>query len=213
MSPAKKTRSATARRTSAAEAQLRPERELRSITTQIFRIAKSLGLPEVEVHVDEVVDALTRFANNAIHQHVAEHGLTVSLRVIVDGRTARVTTNRTEEDSLRATLESAASLASSQPKDAGLLPLPAKQKYRAVRRFSAPTAALSAESRARAVKNACSLAEKNGQITAGNFFERPEPIRPRQFPWFIRSLPADPGRVFRNHATRLSHQLGQGQFR
>ena len=128
MSPAKKTRSATARRTSAAEAQLRPERELRSITTQIFRIAKSLGLPEVEVHVDEVIDALTRFANNAIHQHVAEHGLTVSLRVVVDGRTARVTTNRTEEDSLRAALESAASLASSQPKDAGLLPLPRETK-------------------------------------------------------------------------------------
>ena len=169
MSPAKKTRSATARRTSAAEAQLRPERELRSITTQIFRIAKSLGLPEVEVHVDEVIDALTRFANNAIHQHVAEHGLTVSLRVALDGRTARVTTNRTEEDSLRAALESAASLASSQPKDAGLLPPPAKQKYHAVRRFSAPTAALSAEARARAVKNACSLAEKNGQIAAGIF--------------------------------------------
>ncbi len=169
MSAANKTRSVATRLASAAEVQLRPERELRSITTQIFRIAKSLGLPEVEVQVDEVVDALTRFANNAIHQHVAEHGLTVSLRVIVDGRTARVTTNRTEEDSLRATLESAASLASSQPKDAGLLPLPPKQKYRPVRRFSAPTAALSAESRARAVKNTCSLAEKNGQITAGIF--------------------------------------------
>jgi PmbA protein len=169
MSAAKKTRSVATRRASAAEVQLRPEREIHAITGRIFRIAKSLGLPEVEVHVDEVVDALTRFANNAIHQHVAEHGLTVSLRVLVDGRTARVTTNRTEEDSLRAALESAASLASSQPKDIGLLPLPTKQKYRAVRRFSAPTAGLSAEARARAVKNACSLAEKNGQIAAGIF--------------------------------------------
>ena len=169
MNPSKKTRSAVARRASAAEVHLRPERELRAITGQIFRIAKSLDLPEVEVHVDEVIDALTRFANNTIHQHVSEHGLTVSLRVVVDGRTARVTTNRIEEDALRSALESAASLAASQPKFPGLLPLPTKQKYRPVRRFSPPTALLSAETRARAVKNACDLAESKGQIAAGIF--------------------------------------------
>ncbi|HKM67856.1 MAG TPA: TldD/PmbA family protein [Candidatus Acidoferrum sp.] len=169
MSPAKKTRRVSNRRAVSAEVQLRPERELRAITERVLRLAKAGGIPEVEVHVDEVIDALTRFANNAIHQHVAEHGLTVSLRVAVDGRTARVTTNRIEEDSLRAALESVASLAASQPKDPGLLPLPAKQKYRAVQRFIAPTAAVSAESRARAVKNACSLAESKGQIAAGIF--------------------------------------------
>jgi len=37
---------------------------------------------------------LTRFANNGIHQNVAEHGLTVSIRTVTDGRTARATTNR-----------------------------------------------------------------------------------------------------------------------
>src|SRR6267378_172441 len=163
MSPAKKTRPRSN------EAQLRPERELRAIADRVLRIAKASGIPETEVHVDEVIDALTRFANNSIHQHVAEHGLTVSLRVVVDGRTARVTTNRIEEDALRAALESAASLAASQPKDSGLLPLPAKQKYRVVHRFSPATASLSADSRARAVKNACSLAESKGQIAAGIF--------------------------------------------
>ena len=111
MSPSKKARSLSSRRAASAEVQLRPERELRAITDRVLRIAKSTGIPETEVHVDEVIDALTRFANNSIHQHVAEHGLTVSLRVVVDGRTARVTTNRIEEDALRAVLESAASLA------------------------------------------------------------------------------------------------------
>ena len=168
MTPAKKTRPLSARR-AGAEVSLWPERELRGITDRVLRIARSIGIPETEVHVDEVIDALTRFANNSIHQHVAEHGLTVSLRVVVDGRTARVTTNRVEEDALRTALESAASLASSQPKDPGLLPLPAKQTYRPVRRFIDPTAALSAESRARAVKSTCTLAESNGQIAAGIF--------------------------------------------
>jgi PmbA protein len=169
MSPAKKTRSLSTRRAASTEVALRPERELRSITERVLRIAKSVGVPETEVHVDEVIDALTRFANNSIHQHVAEHGLTVSLRVVVDGRTARVTTNRIEEDALRAALESAASLASSQPKDLGLLPLPGKQTYRPVRRFIDATAALSAESRAHAVKNTCTLAGSKGQIAAGIF--------------------------------------------
>ena len=168
MSPAKKISPLSARRATA-EISLRSERELRAITDRILRIARSSGIPEAEVHVDEVIDALTRFANNTIHQHVAEHGLTLSLRVVVDGRTARVTTNRIQEDALRAALESAASLAASQPKDSGLLPLPGKQTYRAVHRFSPATSALSAESRARAVKNACSLAERKGQIAAGLF--------------------------------------------
>ena len=113
MSPARKTRSVSAQRASSAEVLLRPERELRAITDRVLRIAKTNGIRETEVHVDEVIDALTRFANNSIHQHVAEHGLTLSLRVVVDGRTARVTTNRIEEDALRAALESAASLAAS----------------------------------------------------------------------------------------------------
>jgi len=170
MSRGKKFRSASAGRSrSAAPEQLRSERELRFITERVLRLAKAGGIPECEVHVDEVIDALTRFANNTIHQHVAEHGLTVSVRVLVDGRTARVTTNRTEEDALRSSLESAASLAASQPKDPGLLPLLPKQKYRAVRRFIPATVALSAGARARAVKNACQLAESKGQVAAGIF--------------------------------------------
>ena len=169
MSAAKKTRSHSKRRAAEAGVSLRPERELRSITDRVLRIAKASGIPETEVHVDEVVEELTRFANNSIHQHVAEHGLTVSLRVVIDGRTTRVSTNRIEEDALRAALESAASLASSQPKDPGLLPLPGKQTYRPVRRFIQATAALCADSRARAVKNTCNLAESKGQIAAGIF--------------------------------------------
>ena len=89
------------------------------------------------MHVDEVDDALTRFANNAIHQNVAEHGLTVSVRTVVDGRTARATTNRIDEDSLRAAIEASLSLAHSQPKDPQLLPMPGKQRYRKVESFRA----------------------------------------------------------------------------
>src|SRR5256885_4971955 len=81
--------------------QLQTERDLRSIIETVLRLAKSTVAEETEVHVDETISALTRFANNAIHQNVAEHGLTISVRTIIDGRTARATTNRCDEDSLR----------------------------------------------------------------------------------------------------------------
>jgi predicted Zn-dependent protease len=150
-------------------AALRPKRQLHQIAANVLRLAKDRGIQETEVHIEESIEALTRFANNTIHQHVAEQGLVVSLRTSVDGRTARVTTNRIEEDALRAALEDSLSLASHQPKDPQLLPMPGKQKYRAVRRFHVATAALTAEERARAVKNACQLAERRGQVAAGIF--------------------------------------------
>jgi predicted Zn-dependent protease len=149
--------------------QLTGERDLRRIVDTVLRLAKSIGVAETEVHVDETISALTRFANNAIHQNVAEHTLNVSVRTQVDQRTARATTNRTDEDSLRAAIEASLSLAHSQPKNSQLLPMPGRQRYRQVNRFLKPTAALTPEDRARAVRRACDLAVKKGQTAAGIF--------------------------------------------
>src|SRR5690349_844766 len=150
-------------------AELLPARELQGIIETVLRVAKSTGSPETEVHVDEVADALTRFANNGIHQNVFEHVVTVSIRTAVGGRTARATTNRLDEDSLRSTIEASLSLAHSQPRDPRLLPMPGKQRYRKVNRFVKATAALTPEDRARAVRIACDLAAKKGQVAAGIF--------------------------------------------
>ena len=148
---------------------LRSERDLRRIVDTVLRLAKVRGVPEAEVHVEEVIDTLTRFANNTIHQNVAEHGVTVSIRTVMDGRTARLSTNRLGEDALRTAIDDCLSLAAGQPKDANLLPPPGKQNYRKINRFAHATATLSAEDRARAVKRTCDLAEKNGQVAAGIF--------------------------------------------
>jgi PmbA protein len=149
--------------------QLMAERELRSIVDTVLRLAKSIGVAETEVHVDETISALTRFANNGIHQNVAEHTLNVSVRTQVEQRTARATTNRTDEDSLRAAIEASLSLAHSQPKNPNLLAMPGKQRYRAVNRFIKQTAMLTPEDRALAVRKACDLAVKKGQTAAGIF--------------------------------------------
>jgi len=163
------TRTARALANHAQPPELRTEKFLRDIIDRVLRLAKSHRIPETEIEVDEVVDTLTRFANNTIHQNVAERSLTVSIRAVVEGRTARVSTNRLDQDSLATALEDAAFLAASQPRDPHLLPLPGRHRYRRLRRFSPVTANLSADERARAVKQACDLAERKGQVAAGIF--------------------------------------------
>ena len=143
--------------------------ELKRRIASVLRLARLAGADEAEVQIDETIDALTRFANNAVHQNVAEKGLTISVRTVVDGRTSRVTTNRLDEDSLRAAVESSLQLAASQPKIAGLLPVPGPQRYRKVNRVSRETAEVTPEDRARAVRKASDLAIRNGQVAAGIF--------------------------------------------
>jgi len=151
------------------ETHLASESDLKKRIDSVLRLGKLAGADETEVQVDETIDALTRFANNAIHQNVAEHGITISIRAVVDGRTARATTNRLDEDSLRAAVQGSLQLAHSQPKIPGLLSMPGKQRNRKVNRFANETAATTPEDRARAVKKSCDLAIRNGQVAAGIF--------------------------------------------
>ena len=169
MSSTRKSGKSPAGKAPASDAYLLPEKDLRRLIDTVLRLAKSTGADETEVHVDETADSLTRFANNAIHQNVAERGINVSIRTVLDHRTARATTNRIDEDSLRAAIEASLSLAHSQPKDPHLLPLPGKQRYRKANRFVKDTALLTPEERARAVRRACDLAIQNGQVAAGIF--------------------------------------------
>ena len=94
-------------------------------------------------------DALTRFANNTIHQNVAEQALSVSVRTVFDGRTARATTNKTDDESLRRVVAASAALARSQPKNPDLLPMPGPQKYAKVERYFPATAGATPQDRAR----------------------------------------------------------------
>ncbi len=150
-------------------AELSSEKRLHELIQTVIRLGKAAGAEETEVHLDETLDALTRFANNGIHQNVAEHGLTVSVRTVLDGKTSRVSTNKLDQDSLRAAVESSLSLAASQPKTPHLLPMPGKQRYAGVQRFVKATAELSAAERAREVRKACDLAVNTGQVAAGIF--------------------------------------------
>src|SRR6202040_779726 len=88
------------------------------------RIKKLSTADEVEVLFSGGRFALTRFANNTIHQNVAEENHVVSVRTAFDGRTARAATNKFDDDSLRRVVESSEALARVQHPDSDLLPMP-----------------------------------------------------------------------------------------
>jgi hypothetical protein len=94
-----------------AAAHLLPQAELERIAEQVFRASDA---DETEVLIEAVTDALTRFANNTIHQNVAEQAVHVSVRTVYDGRTARAATNRTDAESLRRVAAASSALASSR---------------------------------------------------------------------------------------------------
>jgi predicted Zn-dependent protease len=133
------------------------------------RVLKLSDADETEVDIGATTDALTRFANNTIHQNVAEEILAISIRTVVDGRTARSTTNKTDDDSLRRAIAAAISLARNQPKNPDLLPMLKKQKYEKVSRFFSATAKATPQDRARAVTRVSKMADKRKQTAAGIF--------------------------------------------
>ncbi|HWG57926.1 MAG TPA: TldD/PmbA family protein [Candidatus Acidoferrales bacterium] len=140
--------------------------DLERIAERVLRLSEA---DETEVEISAITDALTRFANNTIHQNVAEQTLSISVRAVADGRTARATTNKTDDDSLRRAADTALKLARNEPKYPGLLPMLGRQKYQKVARFFGATAAATPQDRAKAVSRVCRVAESRRQTAAGIF--------------------------------------------
>jgi predicted Zn-dependent protease len=133
---------------------------------------------EVELLISGSSSGLTRFANNTIHQNVAEEGTQISVRVSFGGRTARATTNKHDDDSLRRAVESAEALSRMQESDPDLLPMPSPDEVKAnaansgavpVDRYFDNTAQLTPRDRAVAVAQMVDVAKQNDLTAAGIF--------------------------------------------
>ena len=152
------------------------------------RIRKLSNADEVEVLFSGGRFALTRFANNTIHQNVDDQNHMVSVRTVFGGRTARASTNKFDDDSLRRVVESSEALAKVQHPDPDLLPMPdsreaagsalrlrSGQAPESVRptevpsRHFAETAAITPQFRADGVKKIVDVAQKHKLTTAGIF--------------------------------------------
>jgi predicted Zn-dependent protease len=144
------------------------------------RITTLSTADEVEVLFSGGRFALTRFANNTIHQNVAEENHVVSVRTVFGGRTARASTNKSDAESLRRVVEASEKLAKVQHPDPDLLPMPDSREAAgsAAESVHAPqvpshhfaeTAAITPELRAEGVKNIVAVADRHKLTTAGVF--------------------------------------------
>jgi predicted Zn-dependent protease len=133
------------------------------------RIRQHSTADEVELIVTGGQSALTRFANNTIHQNMAEENYVLSVRSVFSGRTARATTNRFDEESLRSVVQASEALARVQEPDADLLPLPEPALGGAppVRRAFFETAGLGPGERAQAVSRMVAVANRYKLTAAG----------------------------------------------
>ena len=134
------------------------------------RAARLSEADEIELLIGGALSALTRFANNTIHQNVADENHVVSIRVAFGQRTARASTNKFDDESLKRTVQTAEQLARVQHPDPDLLPLaePSLSPSGAVpQRAFDSTRAMGAGERADVVAKIVGVAKRNHLTTAG----------------------------------------------
>ena len=168
----------------------------RDQAAEIFsRVRKYSTADEVECLFYGGRSALTRFANNTIHQNMAEENYGISVRTSFGGRTARATTNKFDDESLRSVVSASENLARVQEPDPELLPMPSSQETEAMEAYSSnnpegvtvaaknklpsrnfeETANLTPGQRADAVGQIVAIAQKR-KLTAAGIFANSETI-------------------------------------
>ncbi|HVH65876.1 MAG TPA: TldD/PmbA family protein [Candidatus Acidoferrum sp.] len=123
---------------------------------------------ETEVMVTEWDSALTRFANNGIHQNVAERNVSVRVRAVKDRKTGVAEVNQMNERAAADVLERAIRIAELQP-EGEIVPMPAAAKAKSVPAWSDATASATPEQRADFVRAICRRAERAGLKAFGAY--------------------------------------------
>ncbi len=135
------------------------ENAAREICNQVL---KRCGAVPAQVLFLVEDNALTRFANNSIHQNVAEIDASLILRVKQGKRTGTATSNRLDGAALDALAEHALANAAASPEDPDDPGLAEPAPYTPVNAWDENTAVLSPQQRAQAVGLVCrQAADKN----------------------------------------------------
>lgn len=114
-------------------------------------------------------EGLTRFANNEIHQHVAETHHALILRVAVGKRVAALSTTRLDDEGVQAALEQALALARLQPENPdfpGFTP-PTPMPVDAPIAYDEATVHTTPQQRAQAVGEVLRYAQARGVVASG----------------------------------------------
>jgi len=142
------------------------EAECRKILDEVVRLSDA---DETEAYLGGGRAALTRFANNEVHQNVDEMNVSVTVRVVLGKRSGRASTNMLDHDSLVRVIEDAKAIARVSEPDDEMLPVPGTTPLQTVDAYDEKTAATTPEERAAEVAKIVSRAEKKGLTAAGKY--------------------------------------------
>ncbi len=140
-----------------------------SIRTLLQKVLGYARAEQTEVVYLGTESALTRFANNHIHQNVAESNHELRVRAVVGKKIGVATTNRLDEESLRRVAEQALEIARLQPENPEFHTLPSPQAITAAPGYSERTAQYTPQERAHGVGTIVRLAKERGLEAAGAF--------------------------------------------
>jgi predicted Zn-dependent protease len=112
-------------------------------------------------------NALTRFANNGIHQNVSSFTCDLNVRVRKGGRIATANTNVLTSNGVRNAVKNALSALSFVPEDPELPEFTGSKDYPEKNTFCKATHEMTPDNRAEIVRNAIDLAKKQNLSCAG----------------------------------------------
>ncbi|MEW6026953.1 MAG: metallopeptidase TldD-related protein [Planctomycetota bacterium] len=138
--------------------------EARKVTDKILHYFRPGA---VEVIMDNSSSALTRYADNIITQNVSENNLlNVIVRIIKDGKVARIMLNQADDKYLKSAAQKTPYFVNAQGTELGLV---GKQKYAPVNAYNEQTAGVSPTERAAGIKEAVLEARHNSLAVSGIF--------------------------------------------
>jgi len=140
--------------------------ELKSIADRAIEMSQA---DQTEVVVVAPHSALTRFANNYIHQNVEQQDLDLRVRSIVGKKIGVASSNDTSDDGIKAVVDKALTLARHQRENPDFTSLPGPQPVPDVTAFVEATARTGPEERAAVVAKICDASSSAGLTAAGAF--------------------------------------------
>ncbi|MFB3097505.1 MAG: TldD/PmbA family protein, partial [Dehalococcoidia bacterium] len=125
------------------------------------------GVDEVEAYLSGQDLALTRFANNAIHQNVVHGDTQLNIRAVIGHQQGRATTNDLGDAGVRRAVETAHENALLMPEDPEFLGLPEPSEPASVVSWDEATAECGPEIRAEIVRGVCLQGKEHGLNVSG----------------------------------------------
>ncbi len=143
------------------------EEQIRDIGERLLKFSNA---DETEVLIFAGESALSRFGENEITQNVAKTELSLSVRIQHNNRVVRLSTNKTDDDSLKKLIENAMEIIAFQKEDPALIPMTDKQEYSPIANsYFEETANFSPKDRADAIKRGVDICAAKELEAAGIF--------------------------------------------